>query len=600
MNLRVLLYGAMLAISTVYAETSTNVLTVDVYAVNIAPAWIAGRPDSLGESMALEPHAIINSQGGKNIQNDISIRGSSFSEAGITISGLPLRNPQTEHFHAELPFSSSLFSSPRILTGLAQTFKTDGFLAGSINFEFLPVTGNSHIEAGGGVPDHRWGSLFYQHIFPYQSGQTWRNGISVFGMSEKMDKIDYKDNNLTRTAGGVHIQTLSKDVQANIVFGSQKKEFGVRGYYGVSPTLSGDETLDDTMALCTASWQVSSDSRLTTAIANRRLEDSYVLNLTPSNYINNHVSTIISTTINGEHRLSSYLNFMWRASTEGEKIESTRLGNHSRRQDILTLMPGFISSKFQANAGIRTRWMNDFDMTRYEPIVGVILPLGSGFSSYLAYYHSSRQPSYTELNYESPGSLGNQGLEPEKSIETEGGLKWTDGSLLTCKVSVFTRQTENTVDWIKQLQDSPRWEANNIGDIETRGTELELVYTPSPLSQLHLVYTYLDKISETNFYASRYILDFPEHYLKFIAKYRITQRCELTLLQSLRIQTDNPLRNSDSVGTEGNIYLKLLPSKDKGMEITFGVDNLWNDKFEIFVGQHPPRRRVSLSLTSYF
>jgi outer membrane cobalamin receptor len=230
----------------------------------------------------------------------------------------------------------------------------------------------------------------------------------------------------------------------------------------------------------------------------------------------------------------------------------------------------------------------------------VIVPLGDGFSSYISYSHSSRQPSYTELNYESPGSLGNRGLEPEESIEGEGGIKWTDGALLSCKVSVFTRRTENTVDWIKASSDSPRWEATNIGDVETMGTEMEVVYTPVPLAQLHFLYTYLDKNSETNFYASRYVMDFPEHYLKFIAKCRITQQLELAFSQTLRIQRDNQLRNSDNVGAVGDIYLKLVPPKEKGIEFTLSVDNLWNDDFEFFAGQRAPGRRISLSLTSYF
>ena len=104
---------------------------------------------AIHDALRAEPGILLNSQGGS--QNDLSIRGSTFSEAGLSLGGLTLRNPQTEHFNAELPLPAALLSRPSVFTGLANQ---GGHLAGTAGFDLLPVTGRKQVEAGFGT-DHR-------------------------------------------------------------------------------------------------------------------------------------------------------------------------------------------------------------------------------------------------------------------------------------------------------------------------------------------------------------------------------------------------------------------------------------------------------------
>ncbi|MFA7368908.1 MAG: hypothetical protein WC334_04615, partial [Kiritimatiellales bacterium] len=68
-------------------------------ATNIPPIVVTAAAQTAGnaaihEVLRAEPGVVLNSQGGS--QNDLSVRGSSFSGAGLSLGGMTLRNPQTE------------------------------------------------------------------------------------------------------------------------------------------------------------------------------------------------------------------------------------------------------------------------------------------------------------------------------------------------------------------------------------------------------------------------------------------------------------------------------------------------------------------------
>ena len=55
---------------------------------------------------------LVNSQGWA--QRDLSIRGSSYTGAGISVNGLNLKVPYSAHFNSELPMSGNWLSAPSV------------------------------------------------------------------------------------------------------------------------------------------------------------------------------------------------------------------------------------------------------------------------------------------------------------------------------------------------------------------------------------------------------------------------------------------------------------------------------------------------------
>ncbi len=65
---------------------------------------------TVGHKLWEDPVVLVNSQGWA--QHDLSIRGSSYTGAGVSINGLNLKVPYSAHFNAELPLFGNLLSTP--------------------------------------------------------------------------------------------------------------------------------------------------------------------------------------------------------------------------------------------------------------------------------------------------------------------------------------------------------------------------------------------------------------------------------------------------------------------------------------------------------
>ncbi len=59
-----------------------------------------------------------------------------------------------------------------------------------------------------------------------------------------------------------------------------------------------------------------------------------------------------------------------------------------------------------------------------------------------------RLPTYTDLYYSDPATVGNPGLQPETAWSYDGGLEWTLARRLAGSVTVFRRDEKNDIDYV--------------------------------------------------------------------------------------------------------------------------------------------------------
>jgi hypothetical protein len=90
---------------------------------------------SVAEEAASIPGVRLQRQGLGSPQADLRIRGGAFSSSGFALEGLPLFDPQTEHFHADLPLSPLLADRVRLLTGLEQFSAMSGHASGTVDMD---------------------------------------------------------------------------------------------------------------------------------------------------------------------------------------------------------------------------------------------------------------------------------------------------------------------------------------------------------------------------------------------------------------------------------------------------------------------------------
>ncbi len=561
-------------------EVSTNIPTITV----TASAQTAENA-AIHEVLRAEPGVVLNSQGGS--QNDLSVRGSSFSGAGLSLGGLTLRNPQTEHFNAELPLPAVMLSRPSVLTGLDNQ---GGHLVGTVNFDLLPIIGKKQVEAGFGSDHRDWQSVLVQQML------TDTLGIGVFAGRESANGVDYTDNDYEREYVGGHLQFRNDNTQVDLLIAHQEKEFGARGYYGVSDTRAANEDTEDNLVYLAARKGDLNADYLRGGVSWHEFYDNYYIPSYP--YENHHRSRISSAFFDGRTLEVNGFALGWRADIDEERIASTGLGYFHRTRGGLSILPQWRGDRLKITAGLRSEFFTD-EASEFLPQLGAEYLLSDNLTLFASYTETVRLPSYTELYYTNLASSGNSTLEPQTTEQLEIGIKGIPSESMDWKVSAFHRRSKNTIDWVTAA--SPiSWKATNVGALDVYGMEAQLGWYPAQNLEVQLAYTWIYKdreASDFGGYASRYALDYPEHLAQMSLLWRPVQSLEIGTVQALRWQTDNEVRKNGQFGADSSFVVRFTPPKADYATLALMVNNAWDDDFQAFPGQKPPERFAGISLT---
>ncbi|QHI68584.1 TonB-dependent receptor domain-containing protein [Tichowtungia aerotolerans] len=557
---------------------STPVITVTASAQTADSA-------AIHDVLKAEPGVLLNSRGGS--QNDLSIRGSSFSGAGLSLGGMTLHNPQTEHFNAELPVPAAMLSRPSVRTGLGNQ---GGHLVGTVGFDLLPMSGTKQFEAGFGTDHRDWQSLLVQQMV----SETL--GVGFFAGRESASGVDYPDNDYDREYIGGHMQFHKDDTQVDLLISHQEKDFGARGYYGVPDNRAANELTEENMVLLSAMRGDVNADYLRGGISWREFYDDYYI---PSwMYENHHRSRVSSAFFDGRTIAINGFALGWHSDVSEERTASTGVGWNHRTRGGISLLPQWSGDRLKLTAGMRGEFFTDIS-PEYLPQLGAEYMLSDNLTTFASYAESVRLPSYTELNYTSPSSLGNAGLGPQTSQQTEIGFKGIPSESMDWKLSAFYRRSKNTIDWQKLDANSTLWNATDIGSLDTFGTEARLGWYPAQNLEMQVAYTWIYKdkdAADSGNYASLYALDYPEHLVQVSALWKPVERVELGTVQTFRFQADNNIREHGSVGTDSSFVVRYTPPKVDFATISLLVNNAWDDDFQVFPGQRSAGRYAGISL----
>ncbi len=523
-------------------------------------------------------------QGVPGGQSDLSIRGSGFSGAGLSLNGFALPNAQTEHFNTELPLPPGMLSLPVIYTGFEQSLAGEGHLIGTVDFSILPVDTGGSLRLGLSEKQGYWSSVLMQQRLAVPGDRAV--GIGAFAGMSEANAVDFDDNDVRVKRAGGQIQFQDRrGGQWDLLFARQDKKFGARGYYGVTPLWAASEETEDTFIFAGRTQRDREGNHYRVSALYREQSDDYTLFWTlPGVFNNRHKLETYGVSADGHRRVSERGTLDWRLTGSEQRIRSSALGDHRRSQMGVVAVPGMTLDKWRLQAGGRLEVFEDA-LNRFLPQLSAARRLSDRTTLTFAYSESVRQPSYTELNYESPASLGNAGLENQTASTSEIRLEGTDGSGFQWRVGAFYQILRHTVDWIREQEDSPRWEAQNIGTVEAGGVEAGLSWRHHDGSRLAMHYTGMVKEESADFYASRYALDYPEHLFQVAGYLALSARLGVEWVQQVRRQADHPLRGGSDTGYPASLALHALVLPSPRLQLTLAVNNLWDDDYEMFAGQ---------------
>jgi vitamin B12 transporter len=458
----------------------------------ISKAEIQNLPSkSIEEILAQFTGFDIRRRGGNGVQADISIRGSSFEQVLILINGIRMNDSQTGHNSMSIPFDLASVEKIEIVKGpAARRFGQNAF-AGVVNIITKPSAENEAIiSASGG------------------DFGTYSLGAAANFANEKMSNFDYKINNIF-----YQNEYQIKNGNIRLQAGIQEKKFGANGFYS-SPKAT--EQYEETQASIVSfalnkKW---TQFNLNSHVYWRRGQDLYLFNRAkPEVYRNMHIGNNVGGEVNGSY--SSNLGTTGvGVSLRKEFLASNNLGHRERVVTELFLEHyfSFFENKLQVTPGIS--WAN-FDAAGNFFYPG--LDVGFNFDQHHKIYGNiskvNRIPTFTDLFYKSKTEEGNPNLRPESAMSAELGYRFQSGNFVA-KMSGFLRNSNNAIDWMK-ASENEIWKAENIGNIEMKGFEVEIGQQfNSFLKSYSLGYTFIDnQFQQPENLLSKYVLENLKHQL---------------------------------------------------------------------------------------
>jgi iron complex outermembrane receptor protein len=203
------------------------------------------------------------------------------------------------------------------------------------------------------------------------------------------------------------------------------------------------------------------------------------------------------------------------AEISRENIQSTNLGDHQRdktglyfEQQFLTTFPVHLS------LGFSSFYYSDWGWQTW-PGIEISWQIFQTTTLFASYNQAFRVPTFTELYYQSPTDYGNPGLHPEESKELEIGFN-SRFDRLSIASSVFRREAENLIDWLR-INESEPWQAMNLTEIATDGFEIIAGYSfdqkmnPGVIRQIQTSYTWLSSDADAAGYETKYVLNYLKH-----------------------------------------------------------------------------------------
>ncbi len=488
---------------------------------------------SLADLLDYYPGVDIRTRGSKGIQSDLNIQGGSFDQSLVLLNGIDLSDPQTGHFNLDLPIGPFQVKKIELLKGPASKKYGPGAYTGAINFITEPADSLS-IQA----------EVSYGQFNTYNASGTFKLpiGITRTTISSTFSGSDGYQQNTDFNSSGILLHSVFENriSKIELISAWNKKLFGANAFY----TPRFPEQYEETSSLLGILKFESKNSRLNLSgnLYWKRHYDHFLLfRSNPEAYENYHLTDVLGGAV-GKKISSSIGITSIELRFRHEQILSTSLGDpledplivknsgdalydNFKDRNHLTASVNHLAriGKFYFSAGMMVHsGIKDLIRPGIYPGIDISWIVNDNISLFTSANRSMRLPTFTDLYYQGPQNRGNPGLEPEKAVTFEKGLKYS-GESVRFDVALFYRLGKETIDWI--WTDST-WQTSNLTDLNTYGTESGFTFYPAQLfssikfiDHVGLTYTYTALNKSSDAFISNYALDNLRH--KFVADLKI-------------------------------------------------------------------------------
>ena len=472
-----------------------------------------------GESLAAESpqdflredsSIFLEERGAGGGQADLVLRGGSFEQTLVLLNGFRINDAQTSHHNLDLPVPMEAMDSIQVLQGAGSTLHGVDALSGVVDFlTAAPDHDSVFLRAGEGSFESNEETLLGGATRGRWSGRvTAERNFSTGFMVDR----DYRNEDASAESW-----FASRLGVTDLLVAASDRSFGANQFYGDYPSWER-----------TKGWFVSARQELgsetVAAFGYRRHTDQFVLfRDDPAIYENNHIDGSWQASLRRTENLGKDGVVLMGLEADGDSIHSNNLGIHARNRGAgyvdFDLRPA--KSRWNLSAGAREEIFSGGAQAVFSPELAGSLRVASSLKLRASGGYGFRIPTYTDLYYSDPSTLGNPKLKPESAWSSDVGVDWAASTKLTLSATGFYSQQHDTIDYVRaatlpnaylpaSCTAADTWCADNLNGLHFAGVESRLTWIPKTGQTVRIEWTGLHGAqSALHGLQSEYVFNYP-------------------------------------------------------------------------------------------
>ncbi|HZB88955.1 MAG TPA: TonB-dependent receptor, partial [Terracidiphilus sp.] len=491
-----------------------------------------------------------------------------------------INDSQSAHHNLDVPFALDTLDSIQVLHGAGSTLHGVDALAGVVDFvTAAPASTSLLLRAGAGSFGENEQSAVAQLL-----RRHWSSRLSA----ERNFSTGFIADRDYRNETGTSESWLGSRLGVTaLLFAASDRSFGAAQFYGNYPSWER-----------TKSWFASARQEFgqhtSAAFAWRRHTDDYVLlRDDPPVYENNHIDTSWQADL--RHTLPLHASaLLFGLEADGDAIDSFNfsnlnstgqvlvtpaLGVHARNRGAgyidLDLHPA--KARWNLSAGLREEIFSGGPQSAFAPHLAGSLRIAPALKLRASGGYGFRIPTYTDLYYSDPTTIGNANLKPESAWSGDGGVDWAASRKLTLSATGYYSRQHDTIDYVRAAV-TDRYQAVNLSGLHFAGVEASMTWLPTRGQSIRVSWTTVSGAqSALHGLLSEYIFNYPVNNLH--TDWTVALPRAITLTNSVQIvqryqQTVYPVWNTSFTRESGRIrpYLRLTNLSNTGYQEIAGVE----------------------------
>jgi iron complex outermembrane receptor protein len=465
--------------------------------------------ESPQELLRQDSSVFLEERGGGGGQADMILRGGTFEQALVLLNGFRVNDSQTAHHNLDLPVPLDAMDSIEVLHGAGSTLHGADALSGVADFlTASPSASSLRLRAGGGSFGANEESLLASLARKrWSSRMTASRNFSTGFMADR----DYRNEDASAESW-----VSSRLGISDLLFAASDRSFGANQFYG--PYDSWERTKG-----WFASGRQELGSRTEAAFGYRRHADEFVLlREDPAIYENNHIDGSWQASLRHTIPVATSSVLLFGLEADGDSIHSSNLGLHARNRGAgyvdLDLKPA--KRRWKLSMGLREELFSGGLQSALAPHLAGSLRLTDTLKLRASGGYGFRLPTYTDLYYSDPATIGNPKLKPESAWSGEAGVDWAPSSRLSLSATGFYSRQHDAIDYVRAMSlpnallpawcKVDTWCAINLSGLHFAGAESSATWVPAKGQKVQVAWTGLIGAQPPlNGVQSEYALNYP-------------------------------------------------------------------------------------------